>query len=197
MIYKKDQDTSVDSNDPFHSSRSSSDFTSSFGMHSVVRLIGAGVMVAGLVIGFQVVGKAWELFDDASSIARLAEEIELHSNVNKTVQAFGAMMLIEYEKADKENKKIVEQNQFIAEQTGQNPPPESLTAPPLQERIEFARSLKQLNIVYFSAWGIGFILLWFIGRVAFWALVEGAKVAVQSNAEKNTKPRHNIFSKGA
>jgi hypothetical protein len=133
---------------------------------AVIRLVGLGVMLIGLIGAFYVASRAWNLLENPERIAKYSEEVEKQSHLNAFIgrmnsvfdfieQAESALPAAEPEK---DNKKTQD--------------PSRPASPTLESTT--------LNASYFAAWGIVILLLALIARICFWAIREGGTLALYS-----------------
>ena len=141
-----------------------------------IRLIGLGVLLAGLYSAAQVGIKAWELLENTDQVTRLSESIEKQSHLNTFVgEMRGLMDLI---------KKTRESGQLLSD-VGQGTTPKTYgSATPNQ----VSNDPPLFNASYFSAWGIVLVLLALIAKISLWAVREGGKLALYSvNSDQQLK----------
>jgi hypothetical protein len=155
----------------------SSESTTGSGMTvGAIRLIGLGVLLAGLYSAAQVGVKAWELLENTDQVTRLSESIEKQSHLNAFVgEMQGLMNLI---------KKSRDSAQLLSDVGHPSAPIPSSTA----TQNQVAGNPPLFNASYFSAWGIVLVLLALIAKISLWAVREGGKLALYSvNSDKQLK----------
>lgn len=130
----------------------------------LLRFVGVAILLAGLYSGFLVVQKVWTLFDEHEGIARFAERIEEHSNLNEFVGRMTAVMSL-----------IQEAGRTAREQPKGEPEGKARGAAQAEPRES-----GQFNASYFAGWALSIILLFLIARISLWAVTAGGKLALYS-----------------
>ena len=132
-----------------------------FDSHALVRFSGIAVIVFGIYVGFTVVTKAWELYNDPSLVSNLTTEIEKQSHVNAFVERVIGTYVGKRKSVDDPNAAPTDVEKL---------PPD------------------QLNAAYFAAWFLLFGLLGLVGKIACWIVGAGAKVAsVSAGGDKQLR----------
>jgi hypothetical protein len=130
----------------------------------IVRFIGAAIMLIGVVVVLQVMNQAWELYKDPNSVVAFSEKIENASNINKALNTLLG-------------ETLEDMRQRMNSLVNANNPNNQPGNPP---RFE------PWNISYFVAWFLKIVLILLIGRIGFFAMSEGGKLALVGMGEKNT-----------
>ena len=114
-----------------------------------VRLVGIGIMLFGVSMLIDAVDAAWNLFNSPEYLANLAEMIDAQSGLNSF-----------FERAYSDLTQVNSDLQSNLSGAGNS----SLNVP-------------RLNISYFAALLIVFTVISIVGKIAYWALAEGGKLA--------------------
>ncbi len=129
---------------------------------SFVRIVGIGVLIFGLWIGYQVVSESWQLYRSPEKIEKYAEKVEQGSKMDK----FGESLCKMSHEMMTETVKRMPQMQDSKQEKELTP-------------------LVPFRLSYFAAWGIIVLLLLVIGKIACWIIFTGGKLALYSgNTEK-------------
>lgn len=149
-------------------------------VHSIVRLAGLVIIAAGLYVSWQVVTRAWSLFENHEQVAVFGAEFEKRSGVNGL---FHGLLDQRFAPAG-----TVPGSPNTSGPTGgiapvPAPAPGSSTAPmPAPSNVQkgsFRETVQNTDVSYLCAWGLTLILLSLISRIALLAVVTGAKLATQ------------------
>lgn len=153
-----------------HSLVEDSGVHSLFSLTSFIRIVGLAVLLGGAVIAFQVVQAAWELFENQSRVVLLSQQVEEATNINRIANEF-----VDIAKLIKFVNPSALQNaseDIPADISGSSQIANSKSSPP-----DTNQDLR-LNLTYFVAWIIVFLLLGLIARVAYWFISAGGRVAL-------------------
>lgn len=128
---------------------------------TIVRLVGAVIMIVGVVVALQVLRHAWDLFNDHASVVAFGEKIEKASNLNNAFNTLLGESLAEFR---------LHARQVFDPNNANNQQP--------------AARFEPWNLSYFVAWFVKILLLLLIARIGFWAMSEGGKLALVSLGER-------------
>lgn len=115
--------------------------------HGIVRCIGVVILCFGLWMAYQLVKECWSLYNDPSKMEKFAEHVAKGSDIDKSGESL---------------------TQFVGELTGEAAgvkDPKKLPA------------ITPTRFSYFAAWFLSIILFWIIGKISFWAISTGTKIA--------------------
>ncbi len=134
---------------------------------TLLRFLGAAILLAGLYGGYQVVERAWLLFEKQDTIVRFAEEIDKHAHLNGFVAQLGVVV-------DFVNK--------AKNALPENPPADGgpIPPPPTRTAAYAGSPAEPVNASYFVAWILTIVLLGLIARISMWAITAGGKLALFS-----------------
>ena len=134
----------------------------------MLRVLGVVILLTGLYGAYQVVERAWMLFEKQETVVKFAEEIEKHAHLN----AFLGQMNVLVDFVNKAKSAIPDnQNQAFGKSTYPSTPPAAAAA---------TAPVPALNASYLMAWILTLVLLGLIGRISFWAITAGGKLALFS-----------------
>lgn len=125
-------------------------FSLSSVLHGAIRIVGVIVLIIGLWIGFSVLNAAWKLYSEPDQLKKYAQKIEQGSNINKAFNSFIKELFLESQRL----------------RNIHNPNP-----------VEVKPDLQPWNLAYFIAMFLKIVLLFIIGKIAFYAMGEGGKLA--------------------
>ena len=133
---------------------------------TVIRFIGVGIVLFGLVLGLQVIQVAWDLFDDQKIVVTLSEKINEQSNLDKVLPS-----IIEFKNFQRELTK----NAHSAVLGETNP---KFQDTEIQKESAVKEEAQNFRASYFAAWIITLMLLALIAKISIWAMTAGGKMAL-------------------
>ena len=146
-------------------------FGESFPFAFILRFIGVGIVFFGIMIAYEVVSHAWELFEDQKRIVEFAATINEHSQVDdwlNHVQTPG-MLENQFKQVSKALEEAGGGGATVTQQV------QAQTVTGTQTSVKFS---------YFFAWLLTLMLLGLIAKVGTWIIVTGGKLALYGG-EKN------------
>ncbi len=127
----------------------------------IVRLLGALLLIIGLVIALKVISEAWSLYRHPERIEPLVVAIEKGSGLDKVMAPREAPP----------HKTTIQDNISSKPDEEMAPPPRTASTSP-------AVNVDSFRLAYFPAWFIAILMLLLIGRLAIAAIHTGGQLAL-------------------